>query len=302
MFDFVGAFKRGIKAAKELNKYQLEIDEVFFELAGKFLEATEGEFVIERLSSYVSGVSAALDVLTGTPPVSQVQTSGAIFIRSTNDANKKAKIANWIKHPKGFTFVLQFEQREIISKSKVELGAALEELLSAPVVGKTYLSLLNSSLTDRKEKEVVKGRPLRVVKGSAVAAAKPGAVWAAAKPAAKPAAAKVAAKSAAKPAAAKVAAKPTAKPAASKATAKPAAKPAAGKAEANSAAKPAAPKAALKPTAKKPAAVKPPTAPRAIKPAAPSPASAAVPNADALGDGVNEVKPGNPQSELNPGL
>ena len=302
MFDFVGAFKRGIKAARELNKYQLEIDEVFFELSSKFLEATEGEFVIERLSSFVSGVSAALDVLTGTPPVSQVQTSGAIFIRSTSDANKKAKIANWIKHPKGFTFVLQFEQREVISKSKVELGAALEELLSAPVVGKTYLSLLNSSITDRKEKEVVKGRPLRVVKGSAVAAAKPGAVWVAAKPSAKPAAAKVAAKSAAKPAASKAAAKPAAKTAAAKAVAKPVAKPAAAKASAKPTAKPAAPKAAAKPTAKKPAAVKPPAAPIAIKPAAPSPASPAVPNADALGDGVNEVKPGNPQSVLNPGL
>ncbi|MGY3256999.1 hypothetical protein [Pseudomonas chlororaphis] len=335
MFDFVGAFKRGIKAAKELNKHQLEVDEVFSELSSKFLHATDGEFAIERIGSFASGMSAALDVLSGAPPSSQIKTNGAIIIQSTSDTNKKAKIANWIKHPKGFTFVLQFEQREIISKSKAELGAALEELLSAPVVGKAYLSLLNSSQADRKERKVVTDRPLRVVKGIAVAEAKPGAVvattnsgaaWAAAKPAAKPAAAKAAAKPAAKPAAAKAAAKPAEKPVAAKAAAKPAAKPAAAKAAAKPAAKPVAAKAAAKPAAKpaaakavkpaaKPAAAKPvaakPAKPAtgkqpmaAVKPAAPitGPAVPTVPNSEAFGGGSDEVKPGVAQTVSGPGL
>jgi hypothetical protein len=314
MFDFVGAFKRGVKAAKDLNKHQLEVDEVFSELSSKFLEATNGEFTIERNSSLVSSASVALDVLAGVPPRSQSQASGAIIMRSMNDPSKKARLANWVRHPKGFTFVLQFEQREIISKSKAELGAALEELLSAPIVGKAYLSLLNSSQADDKERGVVAARPLRVVggqsaKGAAVAAkpaAKPAAAKAAAKIAAKPAAAKAAAKIAAKPAAAKAAAKIAAKPAAAKAAAKVAAKPAAAKPAAKAAAKPAAKvavKPAAKPAAAKPAA-KPAVKPPAAKPAAPKarPAAPVVPNEDAFDGSVNEVKSGAPQNAPNPGL
>ncbi|WP_339491270.1 hypothetical protein, partial [Pseudomonas sp. EA_15y_Pfl2_R67] len=229
MFDFVGAFKRGVKAAKDLNKHQLEIDEVFSELSDKFLEATNGEFVIERNSSLVSSASAALDVLAGVPPRAQSQSSGSVFIRSMKDSSKRSRLANWVRHSKGFTFVLQFEQREIISKSKAELGAALEELLSAPIVGKAYLSLLNSSQSDGKEREVVADRPLRLVGGPSVRAGAVVASKAVSRPAAKPAAAKVAAKAAAKPAAAKVAAKAAAKPAAAKVAAKAAAKPAAAK-------------------------------------------------------------------------
>jgi hypothetical protein len=340
MFDFVGAFKRGVRAAKDLNKHHLEVEEVFHELSRKFLFATDGEFEIVRSSSFASGVSAALEVLSGAPPNSQTQTGGSILIQSRSNANLNAKIANWIKHPKGFTFVLHFEQREIISKSQAELGAALEELLSAPVVGKAYLNLLSSLKNSRKEKEVDQNRPLRVTKEAATLAAekpnvvkiaakhaaKPTAARAAAKPAAARAAARAAAKPAAKPAAARAAAKPAAKPAAARAAAKPAAKPAAAKAAAKPAAKPAAAKAAVKPAAKsaaakaaaKPAA-KPAAAKAAAKPAAkpasakaPKPAAAHVakpavpkqsdaPNADALGDGVNEMSPGTSQRVLNPG-
>jgi hypothetical protein len=290
MFDFVGAFKRGVKAAKDLNKHQLEVEEVFHELSRKFLIATDGEFEIVRSSSFASGVSAALEVLSGAPLNSQTQTGGSILIRSRSNANLSAKIANWIKHPKGFTFVLHFEQREIISKSQAELGAALEELLSAPVVGKAYLNLLSSLKNSRKEKEeVVQNRPLRVTKEAAtLAVAKPVVVKVAAKHAAKPAAAKAAAKSAA----ARAAAKPAAKSAAAKAAAKPAA--------ARTAAKPVAKPAAAKPAAK-PASVKAPkpAAAHVAKPAVPKQSDA--PNADALGDGVNEMTPGTSQRVLSPG-
>jgi hypothetical protein len=297
MFDFVGAFKRGVRAAKDLNKHHLEVEEVFHELSRKFLVATDGEFEIVRSSSFVSGVSAALEVLSGAPPNSQTQTGGSILIQSRSNANLNAKIANWIKHPKGFTFVLHFEQREIISKSQAELGAALEELLSAPVVGKAYLNLLSSLKNSRKEKEVVQNRPLRVTKEAAtLAAEKPVVVKVAAKHAAKPAAARAAAKPAAKPAAARAAAKPAAKPAAARAAAKPAAKPAAARAAAKPAAKPA----AAKPSAKPASAKAPkPAAAHVAKPAVPKQSDA--PNADALGDGVNEMSPGTSQRVLNPG-
>ncbi|MCU7250295.1 hypothetical protein OC940_20990 [Pseudomonas koreensis] len=310
MFDFVGAFKRGVRAAKDLNKHHLEVEEVFHELSRKFLVATDGEFEIVRSSSFASGVSAALEVLSGAPPNSQTQTGGSIIIQSRSNANLNAKIANWIKHPKGFTFVLHFEQREIISKSQAELGAALEELLSAPVVGKAYLNLLSSLKNSRKEKEVVQNRPLRVTKEAAtLAAEKPNVVKIAAKHAAKPTAARAAAKpaakpaagrAAAKPAAARAAAKPAAKPAAAKAAVEPAAKSAAAKAAAKPAAKPAAARAAAKPAAKPASAKAPkPAAAPVAKPAVPKQSDA--PNADALGDGVNEMSPGTSQRVLNPG-
>ncbi|UMZ14028.1 hypothetical protein I9018_10105 [Pseudomonas sp. MPFS] len=295
MFDFVGAFKRGVKAAKELNKHQSEIDEVFSELSRKFLDATNGEFVIERANSLASEFSTAIDLLTEVSPGSKTKSSGGIYICSTVESSRRIKVANWIKHSKGFVFVLQFEQREIISKSKAELGAALEELLSSPVLGKAYLSLRDSTQADLKEKSGVSGRPLRLIKGAEVAEAKSGVALVGMKPAvarvaaklvakstaakpavkvaAKPAAAKPAAKAAAKPARAKPAAKAVAKPAAAKPTAKAAAKPAGAKPAAKAAAKPA----AAKPTAKaaaKPAGAKP-AAKAAAKPAAAKPAAKA---------------------------
>ncbi|WP_178081864.1 MULTISPECIES: hypothetical protein [unclassified Pseudomonas] len=291
MFDFVAAFKRGVKAARDLNKYQFEIDEVFSELSNKFLEATNGEFTIVRSASLVSSASAALDVLAGTPPRSQTQSNGTIFMRSTKDANRKVKLANWVQQPKGFTFVLQFEQREIISKSKAELGAALEELLSAPIVGKAYLSLFNSIQSDLRDKKESEVHRLRAVESNRVggviavkSAAKAGVSGRTAVSAmAKPAAAKPAAKAAAKPAAAKpVAAKAAAKPAA--------AKPVAAKA----AAKPAAAKpVAAKPAVKKPAAAKPAVA------AQPRPPEVIAPKAEVFNEGV-EMKPGVAQSPPAP--
>ncbi|MGX1184977.1 chemotaxis protein histidine kinase CheA [Pseudomonas sp. F-14 TE3623] len=290
MFDFVGAFKRGVRAAKDLNKYQLEIDEVFFELSHKFLEATHGDFTIERNDSFISSASAALDMLSGTPPRSQNQSSGAIFMRSMKDSSKKIRLANWVQQPKGFTFVLQFEQREIISKSKTELGAALEEFLSSPIVGKAYLSLMQMLKVDVQSKSGSVVRELKAVKvlrvrehgysdkpaaktaSGGMSVAKPAA---AAKPAAvKPAAKSAAAKPAAKPAAAKPAAKTVAaKPAAKSAAAKPAAKTVAVKPAAKSAAaKPAAKTVAVKPAAKS-AAAKPVAKTVAAKPAAKSAAA-----------------------------
>jgi hypothetical protein len=294
MSDFISAFKVGIKAAKDLHKHELEIDEVFSELASTMRHVTGGKLTIVRSTSTASAAAAAVESIIGAAPRARIKSDGGVYLRDVSDAKRSVRVANWIKQPKGFSFSLQFDSREIISRSKIELKNALAELLSSPVVGVAYLSLTNSSKSAGSDSS-----------NSGSTAAKPAMKRATAKPEAKKtaklAASEPAAKAAAKPAAAKPAAKAAAKPAAAKPAAKAAAKPAAAKPAAKTAAKPAAAKPAAK-TAAKPAAAKPATA--AAKPAAPvaRPAVPAVPNQDSFNGGVNEVTSGAPQGVVNVGV
>ncbi|MCE0459985.1 hypothetical protein [Pseudomonas uvaldensis] len=254
MSDFISALKVGVKAAKDLHKHELEIDEVFNELARAMRNATGGKLTIIRSTSTISAAAAAMDTILGAAPRVRTGADGGVYMSEVSGAKKSVRVANWVKQAKGFNFSLQFDSREIITRSKVELSNALTELLSSPVVGVAYLSLTNpSSSTGSGSSNSVSV----VAKTAAKPAAKPTAVKAVAKPASR----KVAAKPAAKPTAAKAVAKPAAKPTAAKAVAKPAAKPTAAKAVAKPAAKPTAAKAAAKPAAAKP------TKPTASKPA-----------------------------------
>jgi hypothetical protein len=303
MSDFISAFKVGIKAAKDLHKHELEIDEVFSELASTMRHVTGGKLTIVRSTSTASAAAAAVESIIGAAPRARIKSDGGVYLRDVSDAKRSVRVANWIKQPKGFSFSLQFDSREIISRSKIELKNALSELLSSPVVGVAYLSLTNSSKSagsDSSSSGSTAAKPATkraTAEPAAKAAAKPTAAKPAAKAAAKPAAAKPAAKAAAKSAAAKPAAKAAAKPAAAKPAAKAAAKPAAAKPAAKAVAKPAAPKPAVKPAAAKPATA-------AAKPAAPvaRPAVPAVPNQDSFNGGVNEVTSGAPQGVVNVGV
>jgi hypothetical protein len=256
MSDFITAFKMGIRAAKDLNKHQVEVDEEFTELARFMRYATNGELTVERHNSVASAAAAAVDIISGAAPGAQTRADGSLYVHSVVDPSKKIRVANWVQHTKGFTFVLQFERREIIARNKQELNNALKELLSSPVFGKAYLSLKNLILRDASSDNGAHSpeskTAIRTYKATAGIA--------------KPAAKLMANKSVGKPAAAsKSAVKTTA---ASKSAAKPAAAPKSvvkTTAASKSAAKPAATlKSAVKTTAASKLAAKPAAAPKSV--------------------------------------
>ena len=209
MSDFISAFKIGIKAAKDLHKHEHEINEVFSELAQTMQNVTAGKLTVVRSTSTASAAAAAMESMLGAAPRARTKSEGGVYMRDVSDAKRSVRVANWVKQPKGFNFSLQFDSREIISRSQIELRNALSELLSSPVFGGAYLSLTNPS---KSAGSVNSNSGSTAVKAVAkFVAAKP-----AAKAAAKPAAVKPAAKAAVKPAAAKSAAKAAAKPVAPK--------------------------------------------------------------------------------------
>nr|WP_088190399.1 hypothetical protein [Pseudomonas sp. A46] len=214
MASFVESLKKGVKAAKDYDKNQKEIQAIFEELERSIKKFTNNKVGVAKAPSSSSFKSTKELVKAAKAVAKSKNKNGSIFLYSTDNSHIE-RIADWHQIDSDFSFSLIYEGKQIITKSTEQLKVALGQLLESPSVGSALMShdkslsaagVKPSAKTSRKSTSQATGN---TTKQTVKAAAKPAGKATAKRPAegsAKPA------KQATKPTAAKPAARPAAKP------------------------------------------------------------------------------------------
>lgn len=233
MANFAESLKKGVKAAKDYDKTQKEIQVIFDELEKSIKKFTNNKVGVAKAPHYANFKNPKELLKVARAAIKSKNKDGSIFLYSTDNSHIE-RIADWHQVDSEFSFSLSYEGKQVIAKSTEQLRVALGRLLESPSVGSALISHDRSLSTapikppakaSQKSVPQAKANTAKPAVKATAAAKKP--TVGSAKPATRtPAAAKPASKPTAKPNAARPA-KPVAKPAAKPATAaKPAAKPA----------------------------------------------------------------------------
>ena len=148
MADFKKSMLKGIEAAEHAAKNVKEIDEVFDDLKNQLLEATDNKVEIFREPAFF------------TEPDPNAKNAGTASFLGNRRIRKAVQIA--CKNPKlkgvgeslaefklaksGYPCEIKLHSEELMCKNREGLEAALERLLSDPVVGEKIYKVMNLDL------------------------------------------------------------------------------------------------------------------------------------------------------------
>ncbi len=139
MANFADSLKKGVKAAKDYDKHQKEIQAIFDELEKSIKKFTNNKIGVAKAPNSATFKSTKELIKATKASTNFNYRNGSIFLYSKDDTRME-RIADWHQADTDFSFSLVYEGKQIITKSTEQLKSALGQLLESPSVGSVLIS------------------------------------------------------------------------------------------------------------------------------------------------------------------